>query len=258
MSNPLKKKLFYQAITYFLPIVVFSIVLTSVILSLSTNRFFQKTVLADYKNIIQTTAGSISLYYEDAQTNLESLARLIGSLKLEPWQKEIALTAFLQDNPKFTAIDLISAQGHMVAQVLPDSPFQKEAHKDLIDQAMSGRIAVSRVTADGGELPKVDFFVPLFRLGHVDEILRARLSLKFIWDILDDIRIGEKGQVFVMDDSGRMIAHKEIHRVLQPCQGATPEALKTIREKAGPWNVILNILLTTWESTYPTWTGSWG
>ncbi len=234
MANPLKKKLFYQTLAYFLPIVIASIIITSVILSLSTNRFFQKTILADYKNIIQTTAGSISLYYEDARTNLESLAQVLSSLRLDPWQKEIALTAFLQENPQFSAIDLISTQGCMIAQVLPASLFQNEAQKDLIDQAVSGRIAVSKVTANGNELPHVDFFVPVFGLGQVEEILRARLSLKYIWDILEGIRIGETGQVYVMDGSGRVIAHKEIHRVLQPCQGATPEALNAIREKAGP------------------------
>jgi signal transduction histidine kinase len=80
----------------------------------------------------------------------------------------------------------------------------------------------------------VDFYVPIFQLGKVDEILQAHLSLKFIWDILEGIRIGKKGQVFVMDGSGCVIAHREIHRALQASAALTPETLKELREKTGP------------------------
>jgi len=234
MGFSVKKKLFYQTLAFILPILIASIFFTSVILSLSTDRFFQKTIAADYSNIIKTAADSISLFHENARTNLETLAQMLSSLKLDPWEKEIALAVFIQQNPQFSAIDLISPQGAVIAETVSITSFQNESFADLLDQALSGRTAVSKVMKNKKELPYVAFAVPVFHLGHVAEIVRARLSLKFVWDILENIRVGEKGQVYVMDGSGRIIAHREIHRVLQPSGAGPLEILAAIREKAGP------------------------
>ncbi|RJP84565.1 MAG: sensor histidine kinase [Desulfobacteraceae bacterium] len=234
MGSLIKKKLFYQTLAFILPFVVFSIFLTSVALSLSNKRFFQKTIHQDYANIIQTASGSISRFLDNSQRSLESLALVMASLKLDPWQKEIALTAFLHQNPQFSAIDLISPQDSIAASPEPADLRQPEQHQDLLDRALSGGTAVSKAMADGNELPYAYVYVPVRRQGKTDELLRARLSLKFIWDILEDIRIGEKGHVYVMDGSGRLIAHRDIQQVLQPAQAITPEDLNAIRKTAGP------------------------
>ena len=234
MGSFVKKKLFYQTLAFILPFVIGAIFLTSAILSLANHRFFQKTILADYANIITTAADGIALFSENARMELETLALAAASLKLDPWQKEIALTAFVHQNPRFSAVDLISPQGGIIASAEPAAPSQPAPNRDLLDRALSGQTAVSLVTAEENALPYVDFYVPVFRLGQVDEILRARLSLKFIWEILEGIQIGKTGQVYVMDGSGRIIAHREIHRVLQMSDVITPEALDAIRENAGP------------------------
>lgn len=234
MGPFVKKKLFYQTLVFILPFVIGAIFLTSMILSLTTHRFFKKTILADYANIITTAAGGIALFVENTRVELESLALVTASLKLDPWQKEIALTAFVHQNPRFSGVDLISPQGVIIASAEPEALSQPSPNRDLIDLALSGRTAVSQVMAEKNALPHMDFYVPVVRLGQVEEILRARLSLKFIWEILEGIRIGESGQVYVMDGSGRIIAHREIHRVLHPSDVITPEALNAIHEKIGP------------------------
>lgn len=234
MGSFVKKKLLYQTLAFILPFVIGAIFLTSAILIASNHRFFQKTILADYANIITTAAGGIALFSENARMELETLALAAPSLKLDPWQKEIALTAFVHQNPRFSGVDLISPQGLIIASAEPEALSQPAPHRDLLDLALSGRTAVSPVTAEENALPYVDFYVPVFHLGQVDEILRARLSLKFIWEILEGIQIGKTGQVYVMDGSGRIIAHREIHRVLQMSDVITPEALDAIRKEAGP------------------------
>ncbi|HSQ19949.1 MAG TPA: cache domain-containing protein, partial [Blastocatellia bacterium] len=41
------------------------------------------------------------------------------------------------------------------------------------------------------------------------------INLKLIWDVVAAIKIGETGQAFVVDDSGRLIAHPDISLVLR-------------------------------------------
>ena len=48
-----------------------------------------------------------------------------------------------------------------------------------------------------------------------DGIAIAEINLKLIWDVITAIKIGNTGRVFVVDNSGRLIAHPDISRVLR-------------------------------------------
>ena len=43
----------------------------------------------------------------------------------------------------------------------------------------------------------------------------AEVSLKFMWEIVSQIRVGEHGQAYVVDSKGRLIAHPDISMVLR-------------------------------------------
>jgi adenylate cyclase len=48
----------------------------------------------------------------------------------------------------------------------------------------------------------------------------ADINLKLIWDIIAAIKIGDTGHAFVVDDSGRLIAHPDISLVLRGATGS--------------------------------------
>jgi class 3 adenylate cyclase len=48
----------------------------------------------------------------------------------------------------------------------------------------------------------------------------ADINLKLIWDVIAGIKIGDTGHIFVVDDSGRLIAHPDISRVLRGGAGS--------------------------------------
>ena len=43
----------------------------------------------------------------------------------------------------------------------------------------------------------------------------AEVNLKFIWDVVSQIKVGEHGQAYVVDGRGRLIAHPDISLVLR-------------------------------------------
>ena len=43
----------------------------------------------------------------------------------------------------------------------------------------------------------------------------AEVNLKFIWDVVSQIKVGEHGQAYVVDAQGRLIAHPDINLVLR-------------------------------------------
>jgi len=42
----------------------------------------------------------------------------------------------------------------------------------------------------------------------------AMVSLKVLWDVVSQIKVGERGQAYVIDAGGRVIAHPDISLVL--------------------------------------------
>ena len=54
----------------------------------------------------------------------------------------------------------------------------------------------------------------------------AEINLKLIWDVISAIRVGHTGHAFVLDQSGRLIAHPDISLVLR---GTNDEALIAMR-----------------------------
>ncbi|NOY68097.1 MAG: sensor histidine kinase [Deltaproteobacteria bacterium] len=225
-----KKSLIYKFFIFILPFIALSIIITSLFLSFASYGFFQKTINQDYRNIIKSSAGEIRVFMESAGKNLESLAVLMAATKPDKWQKEIALSAFLHTNGQFVSVGLFSPRGKPIVPVEGDDPASDETRAAIIAGAVSGRKTVSGVMLGKENMPVVHIGIPVLRLGKTDEVLIATLNLKSVWDVLEGITIGKSGQVYIMDLSGRYIAHKDIDRVVRTPPAAKPDILAELRQ----------------------------
>lgn len=229
-----KKKLIYGFLVFIIPFIVLSITVTGVVLSLANYEFFNKTIDQDYRNIIRSSAGEIRLFVENAQQNLDNLALLMAATKLDSWQKKISLTAFLHTNARFISVDIISANGEKIASSINDDREPVLINDPMFQSALTGKHAISGVIFIKDDLPVIHIAVPVFRLGEVHEILWAVLNLKSVWDILEGITIGKTGQIYIMDASGRYIAHRKIDQVIRPSSVLMPTTLDDIRRSDSP------------------------
>ena len=234
MKSRKKTKILYKFLLFILPFLVLSIVVTSTILTWTSYSHFQKTVSQDYENIINSSAGEIRLYMENAKKNLDSLAWVIAATKLDAWQKAMALTAFNHKMSEFLAVSLIAVNGDTVATTRWEEQQFASSHNALFKKVLSKETAISGVMITGENLPFVYIVVPVRRLGEVAEILWGELNLKSVWDVLEGITIGRTGQVYIMDLSGRYIAHKKIDRVVKAPPIEKPEILKAVKASDRP------------------------
>lgn len=46
-------------------------------------------------------------------------------------------------------------------------------------------------------------------------VIVAQVNLKFIWDVVWQIKVGKEGQIYLVDSAGRLIAHPDISLVLR-------------------------------------------
>ena len=233
-KNRKKKKLLYQFLAFILPFIIVSILITGVILSFTNYNFFQKTIHQDYRNILMSSAGEVRMFVHGAAREVETLALQAGSTKPEQWQKEIALSAFLQGNTQFVSMALFLPDGTAVASGTPEDGGRSPADDPVFRQALSGKPAISGVMLTAGDIPHVTVAAPVFRLGEVEEVLVAELDLKAVWDVLEGITIGKTGQVYVLDARGRTIAHRQIDRVVRALPGIKPDVLNAVKTANAP------------------------
>ncbi len=64
-------------------------------------------------------------------------------------------------------------------------------------------------------------------------IVVAEINLKLIWVVVSEIRVGHSGQAFVLDQTGQLIAHPDISKVLQGANDNTAAALRRLRDTIG-------------------------
>jgi signal transduction histidine kinase len=61
----------------------------------------------------------------------------------------------------------------------------------------------------------------------------AEVNLKFIWDVVSQIKVGKKGQAFVIDSRGRLIAHPDISLVLRNTDLSRLDYVSAARSETG-------------------------
>ena len=79
--------------------------------------------------------------------------------------------------------------------------------------ARAGAIYVSPVYFRKGTEPYTSVAVPA-RIG-AETVALADINLKFVWDTVSAIEVGRTGYAYVVDHSGRLIAHADLKLVLQ-------------------------------------------
>ncbi|MDZ4699341.1 MAG: ATP-binding protein [Rhodothermales bacterium] len=87
----------------------------------------------------------------------------------------------------------------------------------LLERTRGGLTYISPVIIDDATSePTVLIAIPVRgALGEFAGTLLAQTNLKFMWDLVSEIEVGESGQAYVVDDVGNVIASRDISRVLR-------------------------------------------
>jgi signal transduction histidine kinase len=234
MKFPKKGKLLHKFLLFVLPFLILAIIITGVVLSWTCYTYFQKAIRRNYGNILKSSAGEIRLYMQNAQRDLEGLALVISATKLNGWGKDMALTAFNHSATEFMSVSLISRQGKKIASTGWEELDIVSSHGSMFKKVLEGRNAISGLMMTKQDIPYIHMAVPVSHLGEVAEVLWGELNLKSVWDVLEGITIGETGQVYIMDLSGRYIGHRQIDRVVTGPPAEQPDIVKELRESDTP------------------------
>ena len=146
-----------------------------------------------------------------------------------PWsetpgdRRRVEALRLLRQVPAVESLRLVDGAGRerlFVSRIGLNRVDSREDHSanPAVMGARSDRVWFGPVTFLDGSEP----FITVAIAGNrtVDGVAVAQVNLKFIWEVISAIRVGETGQAFVLDKPGRLVAHPDISLVLRADQAA--------------------------------------
>ena len=205
----------------------FSILLSTlplVIASYSIIQIHQKnlrqSVITTEKDKADMVAGRTRSYFEKIRSNLCSLSidehfRQGGA----PEHIERLLKDFLYQNDSLSELCLLDEKGKERIKVSKYNVFKPS---DLRDQSRTDMFqTASNLRTYYGDLKLINEVVPSMVIAvpiqgyqrRPASVLSAEMDLRYLWNVIAQTRIGEKGITYVVDREGYLIAHPDTEHV---------------------------------------------
>jgi GAF domain-containing protein/HAMP domain-containing protein len=184
----------------------------------------QQAEIKERQQLIAQDAGkSVSSFIERRFNTMETAAEF-SNLATASYQERItALQGMLGIDPAFKQINMLNSGAFQQAFVSRTSQTATSQFTSQITgsiyaaMSMGERFVISPIYFDENTSePLITLGLPYKTVvGDYQGILATEVSLKFIWDLVDQIKVGETGYVYVVDNRGNLIAYKDTSRVLQ-------------------------------------------
>ena len=221
MTRPRRSLFVKYFITLFVAVVV------PVILGSATDAWF---ALRDHRlhlnEVLQVEARGAA---DRIQTFTDGIRDQLGWVVQFPWtqgeddRRRIDGLRLLQQVPAIVSVSLVDATGIERVFVSRVSLNRTGRGADLSEDpavvgARANRVWYGPVHYQRDSEPYMRIAVAGNRVAA--GIAVAEINLKLIWDVISAIKIGDTGHALVVDDSGRLIAHPDISRVLRSGAGS--------------------------------------
>jgi signal transduction histidine kinase len=212
-----RRSLFRKYAIYFAALVSFALVASAAMGLYFTYQENKAALLDLQREKAVAAAARIEAYVQEIEHQLGWL-RLpqVGTPSLE--QRRVEYLKLLRQVPAVTDVVLLDRTGKELLRVsrlaMDVVASQADLSKDpKFTEAKSGKTYLGSVYFRKETEPYMTMAVA--GIGEGTGVTVAEVNLKFIWDVITRIRIGEHGLAYVVDARGRLIAHPDISLVLQ-------------------------------------------
>jgi adenylate cyclase len=195
----------------------------------------QRAVLAQRLHAeARSAAGKIQAFLDDITDQLQWTVQV-------PWREgtderhRFDVLRLMRQVPAIVEVTLVDGTGierlH-VSRADPDvvNSGVDRATDPAVIGARSGHAWYGPVTLFEGSEPHM--MLALAGPREVNGVTIAVVNLKLIWDVVSAIHVGRSGDAFVLDGSGRLVAHPDISLVLRGEDDPAAARLKQLQQKA--------------------------
>ncbi len=228
-----------QSLATTLVIAFFSIsalaLLLSSILQIGLNVQTQQAALSSRQQVIaQNAAQTVSAFIQGKFNSLQTAVELSNPISLSPDALKNMMDGLLGHDPSIRQFALLDTGGHQLAQDsigsnALSSQFKTQLQGNILTQTSKGQNYISPVYIDNSTSePLVAIAIPVKNVfGDFQGTLVAEVDLKFMWDLVDQLQVGQTGYAYVVDNKGNLIAFGDTSRVLR---GENEQKISAVKE----------------------------
>jgi signal transduction histidine kinase len=183
-------------------------------------RTQQNVVASELQLITQGAANTVSGFVQQNLSVLQEATGLNDAITATPDQQELLVSKLLGYNPSFRQVFILNTEGQELREISrlagETDPLAGNLKTDLLGQIGQGKSYISSVYIDPATSePLVVMGVPAKDIfGDIKGALVVEVNLKFMWDLVGNLKIGKGGVAYVVDEKGDLIAFGDVGRVL--------------------------------------------
>lgn len=203
----LRKKL----LLIILPVIIVLLAIMTVVNYFHAVSIQTKTVELYVSEISRNASVAISDNLEWLKLQMEWIADRpdVQSMQWEKMERYLANRAFT-DRAKYNMLFVIDTEGnyYIAGKGRADANLrEREYVRDILDRGKSFAMTSPDISKSTGEM-KYTIAIPIEQTGEVVGILAANISLNTLCEIAGNVRIGDKGYAFIVDEHTQVIGHK--------------------------------------------------
>jgi signal transduction histidine kinase len=189
--------------------------------ALQTSQNGRDSALELQQQLGRVVAGEITAFITETAEDVEETINLRDFQGSTLAEKEALLGALLMRENAYGGIVLFDDRGNALVTLHRADGFSTHDHND--DEAVyrvplrEGTVYYSDVSFEDSGEPVITVGVPVtdLRSGIVEEVIVADLRFKPVWDLIAALDVETSNQVYVVDERGRVVAHRNPSVVLR-------------------------------------------
>src|SRR5688572_3472745 len=180
---------------------------------------YQDNIAEEQNHVAQDAKETVSAYIQNNFVALETAVEFVNPVTATSEARQTIMESLLGVDPAFQQFAVLDSNRQQLAEISRLSPtISPQFTLQLKDKALGqDQRYISPVYIDGGTSePLIVMAIPVKNvLGDVQGTLVAEINLKFMWDLVDQLKVGETGYAYVVDNQGNLIAFEDTARVLR-------------------------------------------
>jgi len=192
----------------------------------------QQQALARQRQVAHRVSAEVAAFIQNLEDELGLVNQLYLLDELTQEQQNSLLSRIQSYEHTFKELTLLNSEGREVARasrlgvVAADELGSRAETGEFLYPMTTGKTYYGPVYVDKeiGE-PSMTIAVPLFdlRSGQINGVLVADIRFKQIWDFLASLHLDEAESIYIVDDRGKVIAHREPSIALQNTHFSLPD-----------------------------------
>ena len=215
----LREPLFVKYAALIVALAGISLLVSGAIEIYFSHRQHRATLTELQRDKAAAAASSVSRYIEELAHEIgEAITPATSAVASDLEKRRIDYLKLLRLAPAITTLRFVDPRGLERLQVSRMDADWMNGKTDLSGDpgfivAHDGRVHFSPIYFFEQTEPYMSIAAP--DTSGDGAVTLAEVNLKFIWAVVTEIKVGERGYAYVVDARGRLVAHPDIHRVLQ-------------------------------------------